>query len=229
MSRFDFRPYVSGDLEFLALDHEKAEITQMGFVLDTAEYGDVRKFPVFHCFIAHDSFHAENTAMYYNIPYLVEYQKYKKGESKEDWFTPKQAVHFLLKFLDEAKDYAISTYDKAKGWEKPINHVQIFGKNFGFKDAQVLLYFTKRHAPEKYEEMTKAIGYHFGDAGSAMFPYFGYVPGLSAINEQTGRTEVNHNAYDDAVDVIFGVRAAFCGLRDIKLSDTTFDGNQVPK
>lgn len=228
MSKFDFRPYVSGDLEFTSLDKEVADITQMGFVFDTGDFGDVRTLPHFHCFIEHDTFNTpEATALYYNIPYLTERMKHKKGESSYDWMTPKMAVHTLCKFLRSCAEVAINDYDKKRGWERPIRHVQIFGKNFGYTDAHVLLNFTKRECPEKYAELEKLIGYHFGDAGSAMMPYFGYIPGLSAINEKTGRKAVSHDAYDDALDVVFGIRAAYCGVRaEVSLRDTTYDSKQ---
>lgn len=44
------------------------------------------------------------------------------------------------------------------------------------------------------------------DVGSMYFDNFGYVPSLSEINKLTGRKQVSHRAFDDALDIVYAIR-----------------------
>jgi len=223
MENLGFRPYVAGDIETTGLNKKQVDVLELGFVLDTAAGDDfISNFPTFHCYIKHDFFaYSEPFAIGLNHRYFSEYQKHLKGESQYLWLTPVEAASKLIEFLTKCDHYAISQYDKVKGWEKPINNVQIAGKNFGAFDQEVLNNFFLRTAPQHASQLRKHLGYKFIDVGSMGALEFGYVPGLDAINKLTGRTEVSHLAYSDAVDVIFAYRYYWCKTHGIRFNETT--------
>lgn len=225
---FAFRPYVSGDLEFLGFNKQLAPIVEMAFVLDTGAHGNLRDLPMFHCFIDHDHFdYSEPWATNINKRYFEEYVKMKKGESQYNWMKPKEAFKTLATFLKKASEFAVENFDKPQGLEDNIRGaIQIAGKNYGSTDSIVMEHNCKKYAPELWSGLDKAIHYRFIDVGSEFYPYFGYIPMLDQINQAMGRKTVNHHAYDDAVDVIFAHRWHWAKMNQVPFEGTTYDGQQ---
>ena len=221
--KMGFRPYVSIDIETTGLDRKRSEILEIAAVFDDGVIGKpISQMPTFQCLIKQNSFeYAEPYALQMNKSYFDEFVLKTQGQSKANWLTPTQAVTQLTKFLMDAHSRAIATHDVVLGWDRPMSNIEISGKNFGSYDHQVLESFFLRLAPTHWPALSKIMGYKFLDVGPMFHADFGFLPGLDAINELTGRNQVSHRAYDDAVDVIFANRYNWCRARGINFKETT--------
>ena len=198
-----YRPYVSLDIEPTGIGDE-AEVLQISAVLD--EPGKpLEELSTFDLLLKHRKFdYAEPYAMVLNTELLKIIAK-----GKDDRLVyPKQAIERFILQLDVWKN-TILNYDEANGLGMK-GKVMIAGKNVSGFDKPKMLACAERHSGKSLRQELNSKWLHRAiDVGPMYMTDFGYIPSLDQINEMTGRTEVTHNALDDAFDVVHAVRHKF--------------------
>ena len=142
--------------------------------------------------------------------------------SSISFMPPHQAAGSFLKMIGKA--HALSAeYDMATGSHKS-GRVMLAGQNASVFDKPKLEIFLKRFSegeflnpkyPETKEEekfrlkalkkYNELIYFKTLDSGQIWFGDFGYLPSLDEVNLITGRTEVTHDALDDAWDSVYSI------------------------
>lgn len=104
-------------------------------------------------------------------------------------------------------DIPIITLDQAK--VKFSSFLEFFCNKYSLKKATIagknVAGFDLRILEQNDFEMHKIMGRTI-DPGSMFFKQFGKVPSLGEINKYLGRSNVSHNAVDDALDVVHAIR-----------------------
>ena len=228
MSKPRIRPYISMDLETTGLDVEKVDILELAAVLDDGE-SPIEKLRRVSLIIDLKKFnYSEPYALNMNAR-LIQAIVDKKGEDPEIVLQKFGAlveeavgicVEYDLKYTDK---YKVSIEKKINKGEIESNlsleefkyiyygrtKVEFAGKNFAGFDKPVFTNFFGRETKnfsQYFQALLERMHYKTIDVGSMYYPDFGYNPSLSEINKITGRSEVSHQALDDALDVVYAVR-----------------------
>lgn len=195
------RPYMSIDIETTGID-DRSEILQIAAIIDDGS--DLSQLKTLDMPIKHKSIdYSEPYALGMNADLL------KKMMDKEFvTYTPQLAIESLLVFMETMN----ATYIDDKN--KPIK-IMFAGKNVASFDIPKIRLFIQKHGElnnpllrgsRSLERFDKITHYKTLDVGSLYFDTFQDNVSLSKINELTGRSEVSHNAMDDAMDVVYAVR-----------------------
>jgi oligoribonuclease (3'-5' exoribonuclease) len=195
-----FRPYVSCDIETTGID-EKAEVLQIAAVLDDG-VSPINDLKTVDLKIKYKSFnHAEPFALMLNAGLI---KQMTDKELKDQFVNPEEAAVSLIDFMNHARELS-ANFDEENDLRMK-GKVICAGKNFASFDDPRIRNFLQTRAPKYYNEYNHLMSYKTLDVGSMYYLDFGYNPSLSQINELTGRTEVTHQALDDALDVVYAVR-----------------------
>ena len=196
------RPYVSLDLETTGVDIEKVEVLQIGAVLDDG-FSPVNELETMNVLVENPIIsYAENYATGLNSWIFQELMK-KHEDRTYKTEKPGNAIVDLSGFLVKGASLAYKHDETYSSWSR--RKVQIAGKNPGSIDVPILKNWAKRNNASQWLN-DGLIDYRFIDVGNLYFALFGRNPGLNEINKVTGRSEVSHDALDDAMDVIYAVR-----------------------
>lgn len=195
-----FRPYISADIETTGLADE-AEVLQIAGVIDDG-VSPIDQLFTFDYKIKYKSFgYSEPFALKLNAT-LIEEMTNK--ETAGNFVTPQEAATGLINAMNNASEIA-KVYDQANGVNMN-GKVMFAGKNFASFDDPKIRNFLAKYTPSLLKEYNYLASYKTIDPGSMYYTDFGYNPSLSQINNLTGRQAVNHNALDDAFDVVYAIR-----------------------
>lgn len=186
------RPYVSVDIETTGID-DRSHILQISAVIDDG-ISPITELPKLDTVIKYKT-------ITYSEPYALGMNAdlFKRMMDKEFKTTePLEAAQSFIEFLKIAQEW---TGLDSKG--KP-SKVILSGKNLATFDLPKLRIFMSCYGLER--EFDNLIHYKTLDVGSLYYDVFGDNVSLSEINKLTGRAPVNHNALDDALDVVYAVR-----------------------
>lgn len=193
------RPYVALDLETTGLDTEKSQILQIGAVLDDG------KSPIDQ--LERINILVENDPILYGEPYAMGLNAWilKELFSKESKFertNPPTALKALKAMFDKAA-FMGEEYDLAIGKDRPSRKAQVAGKNVGTFDLPIV---RNQGFFLGLGDLLENLDHRHIDVGSMYYDEFGRNAGLNSINKLTGRTEVAHDALEDALDVVHAIR-----------------------
>lgn len=207
------RPYLALDLETTGLDREKSHILQIGWVIDDGvsprdqlEKGSVIiRNPIIT--------YGENYALGMNGWIFAELMKKANEPTKYPIVSLEKGLFQLMVAIKKAAKLA-EEFNRAEGEKYPKNNVQIAGKNAGNFDWPIILSNLKREPSsiseaeyqESAMEMIELVDHRFIDCGAIFFEIFGKNPGFAAINKLMGWKDINHDALDDAMNVVVSVR-----------------------
>lgn len=193
------RPYLSIDLETTGLNVDKAQILQVGFVIDDGVSPiDLLKKDTF--FVENDTItYAENYALGMNAWIFQELMK--KSEDRKYETRSESTRNILYRAIIETAELAYQ-FDVDQEKKYPSRKIQIAGKNPGTFDWQIILnHFGKDFAKE-------SVDHRFIDAGAVFFGTYGRNPSLNEINKLIEHKPVSHDALDDALNVVIALRHA---------------------
>lgn len=181
--------YVSCDIETTGLDPLKDSILEFGAVLDDLSNPiDVDKLPVFHCYFIQERYTGQPQALSMHPTIFKRIADREKGYN---YVSPTKFGNLFKQFL--IKNGYESKHDKVV--------INVAGKNFGSFDLQFLKHQTdiEKHVEIRAKILDPAILY-FDPSDESL-------PGLSNCKVRAGLSEkVNHNAIDDAKDVVLLIR-----------------------
>lgn len=177
-------PYISLDLETSGVDISKAQILQIAMIYDDFTQTKISDMPSLLINIQYRELsHATLEALEINKNLITQILDKDDPVKKRNCSEAMDLVSaFLCKYSNKNGGKITIAGKNAASFDIPIldNHL----------DNKIGLYIKRRSI----------------DVGSLYYPDFGYVPTLSEVNKLTQRSEVKHNAYDDASDVIFAIR-----------------------
>jgi len=199
--RASFRPYVSIDIETTGISMD-CSVLQIAAIFDDG-VTPIDELQTYNQKIKYHSFHGEPVAMRMNAK-LIEEMSSRAEEDKAKFAEPSEAAKSFLTFMAGCRE-ATREYDEATG-SKMRGKVIAAGKNYASFDDPRIRKFIETFYPKGTSRYDSIMSYKTLDAGSMYYLDFGYNPSLSAINELTGRTEVTHDALDDALDIVYAVR-----------------------
>jgi oligoribonuclease (3'-5' exoribonuclease) len=197
------RPYLALDIETTGLDEEKSQILQIGWVIDDgiSPLDQLKKGSVI----------VKNETITYGEDFALGmngwiFQEISKKEPKYLVKYLEPALMDLFKAIQETGDLAYN-FDIVQEVKKPSNKVQLAGKNVGNFDWPIIVNNYKRsglirHKPLAFEQ----VDHRFIDCGAIFFSDFGKNPGFAAINKLIGWKDINHDALDDAINVVVAIR-----------------------
>jgi len=193
------RPYISLDLETTGLDTDRSEILELGAVLDDGICTIDSLQAINHIINLKEIEYAEPKAIQMNAR-LFQAMVDHRGVSVEVAFTD------LIRLFKEASVKAMA-WDANNG-QKPRQWVTIAGKNAAVFDVPLMRSFLRRHSFE-LKQLFQYIHFMVLDVGSLYYADFGRIPSLTEISALLGREKVAHKAAEDALDVVYAVRAKF--------------------
>ena len=190
-------PYISIDLETTGLDLERSQILQIAAVYDDGK-SPIAELPRFNVFINEPITYAELGALVLHAKsglFSRIQEANKKGESKK----LSQGIDDFLKFLDDHRN------PREGGGKYKVN---LAGKNAGTYDIPILKNWMNYAQGLYFKDL---IYCSIIDAGSIYFRDFGRIPSLGEILKhiQAAKTEVTHDAMEDALDVVIAIRHRF--------------------
>lgn len=201
------RPYLALDIETTGLDTEKSNLLQIGWVIDDG-VSPVSQLKRGSLFIQNDVItYGENYALGMNAWIFQELMK-PQNERKYPSRVPEVGIAEML-------DAVIETSELAQKWDieqglKPGKKVQLAGKNVASFDWPIIRNVLKRLPDESYKiicsEGIDLVDHRFIDCGAIFFEKFGRNPGFNAINKHIGWKDINHDALDDAINVVVAIR-----------------------
>ena len=129
----------------------------------------------------------------------------KELHAKESKYRRENAAIAMkaLGALLEKASFMAEEYDLANGKNQPKRKVQVAGKNVGTFD---LVIARNQGFFLGLGDITQFLDHRHIDVGSMYYEEFGRNAGLNSINKLTGRTEVAHDALEDALDVVHAIR-----------------------
>lgn len=191
---FNYKPYVSLDIETTGLSDD-SHILQIACVLDDS-ISSVDKLQTLDLVIRYDHYtHAEPYALFLNAKLI---EKIAKNEVQTK--LPEHAANYLMEFMQKAFQLMKLYDEKAK--------VVLAGKNVAGFDLPKVKKFMEENldSDDRFKEFNKLIDFRTLDVGSLFFQEFRKNVSLETINKFVGRTEVSHNALEDALDVVHAIR-----------------------
>ena len=194
------RPYLAIDIETTGLDVERVQILQIGWVIDdgVSPLDQLKRGSVI---IKNETItYGEDFALGMNGWF---FQEMSKKEPKYPVTSPYIGILRLCEALREAASLAYN-FDVAQGLEKPSKKVQIAGKNAGSFDWPIILNNEAKHTDKS--NFKDLVDHRFLDCGAIFFSDFGKNPGFNDINKLIGWKEINHDALDDAINVVVAIR-----------------------
>jgi DNA polymerase III epsilon subunit-like protein len=232
LPEYEIMPFCSLDIETTGTDCDQNQILQIAALWHSGKFGVERKdMPFLNVKIWYDPKKTQivgnafaltmemNTKMlremskigYYEImdscyhSHVDEktgkkiYGKMKTIKEKRDgWVTIEVAASLLHQFLEECKEDCDSYY-KALG--ERSQGITFGGKNFSGFDLPFLKAQFKGF--NKISDfLSYKIKHRVQDLGAEYYPLFQFVPNLDDINKLVERTEVTHDALDDAYDCV---------------------------
>lgn len=206
------RPYISIDLETTGLDTSKVQILQIGWVIDDG-VSPIDKLERGSILIQNSEIsYGENYALGMNAWIFQELMK-KYQDRKYPTMSPQRAIFELMVAVKKAAKLA-HDYDVAQGRKKPNQRVQIAGKNPANFDWPIVLNNMKRPVDSvtdaEYQEESllgvEKVDHRFVDIGAVFYGDFGYNPSFDSICQLANIPPINHDALDDAMAVVIGLR-----------------------
>ncbi len=170
-------PYVSLDIETTGTDLDRAHVLQLAAVYDNGDLLD--NLPTFNVTIRWEELGYINEWAMKNNQWLL-----KRGWDKDDVVDIEIADVKLQEWLNTVQ---------------PEGRITLAGKNIGSFDLPIL-------GNHVNDFNTRRFLHRVLDPGSMYSDEFDHVPNLSEINKLTGRSQVSHDALDDAWDVVFAIR-----------------------
>lgn len=206
------RPYIALDIETTGLDTEKSHVLQIGWVIDDG-VSPLDKLEKGSVIIKEEEIkYAETFALGMNGWLFQEMSKKDPKYPVHDLGTG--LAHFLLAVEKTAN--LVEAFDKEVGEPKPSKRVQLAGKNVANFDWPILRNWSRRvkipilSVPEMQLDiefwLKTFIDHRFIDVGAVFFEVFGKNPGFDKINKLIGWKDINHDALDDAVNVVVALR-----------------------
>lgn len=189
-------PYVSIDIETTGLRWQWCQILEVGAVIDDW-FSPLDRLPRFHCYVVHEQTIGEPKALAMNAKILNRIADRDKPENREyNFYTPSQVVHGLKRFIES------QFYDKGSDTK-----VVAAGKNYARFDDRFL---NMLPGFSEIKMLHRSI-----DPGMMYWnPRIDRVPpDTKTCLQRAGiNTEVQHEAIDDALDVIRLIRTSV-GIR----------------
>lgn len=203
----NLRPYIAIDIETTGLDVEKSQILQLGWVIDDgiSPWEHLQKGSIF---IQNPQInYGENYALGMNAWIFQELMK-PATERIYPTATPQEGLEQLFVAIEETGHLA-KKFDELNGVKRPSNRVQIAGKNAGNFDWPIILNnssFSRLSNMDFSDWKRKYVDHRFIDCGAIFFSDFGKNPGFDEINKLIGWKDINHDALDDAINVVVALR-----------------------
>jgi oligoribonuclease (3'-5' exoribonuclease) len=205
------RPYLAIDIETTGLDTGKSHILQIGWVIDdgVSPRDQLQKGSVI---IKEDVIrYGESFALGMN-GWL--FQEMSKKEPKYPVHSLQSGLARFLEAVVTASELA-KKFDEEQGEKKPSKKIQLAGKNVANFDFPIIKNWIEYGRPQHIDEIYRYIGpgnfseyidHRFLDCGAVFFEVFGKNPGFDKINKLIEWKDINHDALDDAMNVVVALR-----------------------
>lgn len=217
----DLRPYVSLDIETTGLDATEGDrVLSIGMVFDDGLLNTtIDQMPKINIGLKIDmsvlgTLHGNEYALDLNKNLIA----YLKGETTEVMpgmpnpviMNEQQAWDEVKKFVMNATEYA-QMWDKNNGITKP-EKIQLLTKNGDKLDIPFMnTHFDRELYLTDKDWFSNMISHRGMDLGSMYIPRYGRNVSLSQINKDIGIEAVTHDALQDAIDNVKGLRTLFYG------------------
>lgn len=201
---FKLRPYLSLDIETTGLDTEKSHVLQIGWVIDDgfSPRDQLKRGSVIikESEIKYGEFFALGMNGWL-------FQEMSKKNPKYPVKTLGLAFSDLLDAIEQTSELA-EAFDKAEGESKPSSKIQLAGKNVSNFDWPIICNNASRlfGTVDGPNHLKRLVDHRFIDVGAVFFEVFGKNPGFDKINKLIGWKDINHDALDDAVNVVVALR-----------------------
>ena len=188
--------YISIDLETTGLDPEKDDIIEFGAALDDlSNPKPLEELPRFHAYVCKDSYRGSPFAL---SMHPTIFRRIAKREEGYNYLYPNTLGISFLNFL-VSNGYELA---EKKGKKIKRTTINVAGKNFGSFDLQFLKFQTNFSSSVRIRSRLLDPGVLCVEKGDEA------LPGLGLCLDRIGvKSEVEHTAIEDSLDVIKVIRA----------------------
>jgi oligoribonuclease (3'-5' exoribonuclease) len=206
------RPYLALDIETTGFNVDFSQILQIGWVIDDG-VSPLEALEKGSVFIENPAItYGENDALGMNAWIFEELRK-QPADRKYESAAPSVGLGRLIFAVEKVSDLALA-FDTENGKNNPSRKVQLAGKNVSNFDWPIIknnwkIYGTVNVYGMRMDEknwMRDHLDHRFLDCGTVFFSHFGYNPGFKEINKLIGWKDINHDALDDAINVVVALR-----------------------